>query len=911
MKSTKSKESQIKDISDLISMGNKRIDKIEDKAILILGNTGVGKSTLTYLLAGKQLYSEKNAEDDYVIKSLTELGAIKIADNKYASETRIPNKWTSTDGTTLWDCPGFSDTEGIEQEIANAFYIHRLFETTKNVKFILAASWPSMQGKGSEFIVALNNFTRMFKDVSMLEGSLAVVVTHVPKSKTVANMQVTLGNFMKHTMSTEDSRKILEYVNKLASVFLFPVPDRDQEQISNPELLQQINAATEYIQVTKPFANVAISEKSIDIAHELFDTSNSILIGSLTNLAQMIINRCDVVNNPDNQYVKTVETYVKVKTEPVVNKSIIERIKEVFYNPAHKEVVHKEVVHKTYNKCYKELLDLDDIYAFNDACKGIIKPDVVINGLIQNVNTIFRVLHKNVDLADNQDDIQNSIHEKIKYVQFLELVCNGQKKVDITSLSQIFIKVQLALDEAANKGIKVINISTNEESYVYYEKILQYLELPEHLNDQHCIETKSKALYYMGNIACKEKKDYNLSVNNYVKAIKGNRHCKGFEDIYKKMVDIFHDAPASLKTLDDVDIKEKLFTISHDRFLGILNKISEQIKCTFQEGLASYPGVKKADDKLSILIKHIQYLDHVSSVNKLMNTTKTIGITHNKEIFVQNMHAVLTLIEGEYKKKFDQPVESCKAFFDEELESILFFNNLLKSSKNTEINGCYSHLQKIHNLLKENFIGTIKTINIDSDIKDIDYLERAVEYLSMLPHSKTAIMIKAKICFVMGNIHWEQKNYDRALEDYQISIKLDNGLNDARKCIGAIKFSQGKFIEAYEVFSEIKDFIKVSDCFKKAIEVNPEDPKLREQKGDYLCSIGMHEKAIKSYTEAVSLENNNEARKLIYKKMSDAARSSVKEEMSDHFLNMSNGTLDILPQTNIAGDTDELFETGV
>jgi hypothetical protein len=45
--------------------------------------------------------------------------------------------------------------------------------------------------------------------------------------------------------------------------------------------------------------------------------------------------------------------------------------------------------------------------------------------------------------------------------------------------------------------------------------------------------------------------------------------------------------------------------------------------------------------------------------------------------------------------------------------------------------------------------------------------------------------------------------------------------------------------------------------------------------------------------------------------MSDAARSSVKEEMSDHFLNMSNGTLDILPQTNIAGDTDELFETGV
>ena len=42
-------------------------------------------------------------------------------------------------------------------------------------------------------------------------------------------------------------------------------------------------------------------------------------------------------------------------------------------------------------------------------------------------------------------------------MQFLELVCNGQKKVDITSLSQIFIKVQLALDEAANKGQALSN----------------------------------------------------------------------------------------------------------------------------------------------------------------------------------------------------------------------------------------------------------------------------------------------------------------------------------------------------------------------------------------------------------------------------------------------------------------------
>ena len=36
----------------------------------------------------------------------------------------------------IQDCPGFDDTDA-KQDLANAFFIHRVFETSKLVKFIL------------------------------------------------------------------------------------------------------------------------------------------------------------------------------------------------------------------------------------------------------------------------------------------------------------------------------------------------------------------------------------------------------------------------------------------------------------------------------------------------------------------------------------------------------------------------------------------------------------------------------------------------------------------------------------------------------------------------------------------------------------------------------------------------------
>ena len=39
-----------------------------------------------------------------------------------------------------WDCPGFEDTKGVEQDIANGFFIKQIFDNSEMVKILLVTS---------------------------------------------------------------------------------------------------------------------------------------------------------------------------------------------------------------------------------------------------------------------------------------------------------------------------------------------------------------------------------------------------------------------------------------------------------------------------------------------------------------------------------------------------------------------------------------------------------------------------------------------------------------------------------------------------------------------------------------------------------------------------------------------------
>ncbi|WP_425364407.1 hypothetical protein [Candidatus Tisiphia endosymbiont of Mystacides longicornis] len=152
-------QATIQQVSDLMRDGNDHLQENVKKAVLVVGKTGAGKSTLVHVLSGNELQAIRDdATSELVIDAIQPLSDIVIG-HKMSSETKIPNKCLAKD-LTIWDCPGFNDTD-LVQEIANIFYIKRLFEITDQLKFVLVVDESDLRSnRGSDFLETLSNFIK-------------------------------------------------------------------------------------------------------------------------------------------------------------------------------------------------------------------------------------------------------------------------------------------------------------------------------------------------------------------------------------------------------------------------------------------------------------------------------------------------------------------------------------------------------------------------------------------------------------------------------------------------------------------------------------------------------------------------------------------------------------------------------
>ena len=125
----------ISSLSDILDHSDPEVVRNDESSVLLMGPTGVGKTTLINYLSGANLeckeYKDKYGSPEAVVDvkdSRTDL----IIGHTPKSQTKIPNKlYDKVKKTTYWDCPGFEDTKG--QDIANAFYIKKLFDIPKSI----------------------------------------------------------------------------------------------------------------------------------------------------------------------------------------------------------------------------------------------------------------------------------------------------------------------------------------------------------------------------------------------------------------------------------------------------------------------------------------------------------------------------------------------------------------------------------------------------------------------------------------------------------------------------------------------------------------------------------------------------------------------------------------------------------
>lgn len=99
----------------------------------MIGDTGVGKSTIMTFLAGSELVVRFDGLKPTL--DTTKQTRIKIGHEKY-SETSVPTK-VVIEHMAFYDCPGFKDNKGEEYEISNSFFVQRLLDIYQKVKIVL------------------------------------------------------------------------------------------------------------------------------------------------------------------------------------------------------------------------------------------------------------------------------------------------------------------------------------------------------------------------------------------------------------------------------------------------------------------------------------------------------------------------------------------------------------------------------------------------------------------------------------------------------------------------------------------------------------------------------------------------------------------------------------------------------
>jgi hypothetical protein len=162
-----------------------------ERSVVVLGYTGVGKTALMNLIAGRQLYTVYDKKTDRTTIDVPEPMEGFIVGNRTLSETTIPHKWVDPNGVTFWDCPGFEDNRGDDQEIANAVCVRKIFEVSEQTKLLIVVKDPDF---GATRCDKLRDFVRLLNDsllskVTEISRKVTLVVSQAPLDRTVEEVQ--------------------------------------------------------------------------------------------------------------------------------------------------------------------------------------------------------------------------------------------------------------------------------------------------------------------------------------------------------------------------------------------------------------------------------------------------------------------------------------------------------------------------------------------------------------------------------------------------------------------------------------------------------------------------------------------------------------------------------------------------
>jgi energy-coupling factor transporter ATP-binding protein EcfA2 len=151
----------------------------ETTRVIVLGVTGSGKSTLLHALAGKRLIVRKGSGKMEIDVAPGETLPGFAVGHGVASVTTLPVSWyDGRNKVFYWDCPGFMDTRGPEQDIINAFAVDSLFEPPARIKTLLVLQESEItDSRMTNALSRLDKLGKLLTNQRQLQESLSLVVT--------------------------------------------------------------------------------------------------------------------------------------------------------------------------------------------------------------------------------------------------------------------------------------------------------------------------------------------------------------------------------------------------------------------------------------------------------------------------------------------------------------------------------------------------------------------------------------------------------------------------------------------------------------------------------------------------------------------------------------------------------------
>ena len=518
------------EVIELVREGNDKIHQTVEKGILLLGKTGSGKSTLATIMAGRKLQAIRDEEEGgLIIDALNPLKDIIISNSKVA-ETRIPNKCIAGD-IVIWDCPGFHDNRGIAQEIVNGFYIKRLFETTKALKFVLVIPESALSSnRGVDFIDTVNQLIRSFTDVSVMDRCISLVVTTVPIDKEVINITKSIERITsQNTKLAPEVIKTIGYL--LKSVHIFHKPTSEGPFEIEYDFLAAINESIRYAVDVSDYARISISDASMDYVHHILKTAQS----KFSEIVGIILNTASeshgCITNPNNRLTGSYKTIEKLLPKSIAHLS-------PRHLPEHKDSKEGEYFTDiAVLSCLRDVINVGSTLSMANT-----------NETLGFLNNILKTFEEYIGSGSRQQELLKSqiqgytyvINQQMEYIKFFSKLCGQEILGYLSALKQPIVACKGAVLKNLEVAVKSIVIAPNHTDQEYYNTALKYLKL-------YCDKEWSTKAQATTHIYLAELSEPNEAIGHYLKSLHLD---KKLPTIYSKLGDLLFKAKEYKAAID-------------------------------------------------------------------------------------------------------------------------------------------------------------------------------------------------------------------------------------------------------------------------------------------------------------------------------------------------------------------------